>query len=1628
MNNKPNFYLSSEARTNFHLDYDINVQDDDELLVLTIKPLTESDHVDNNHIADTGKPTTANETTQSQLKTHETLNATSGRGLRIPIFIHDQSKPTSALIDSGATIDAISDNLFRTCKPIHTRPYYGLPIAVANRATIKPTIMALIKHKILGKWITNWYIVLHNLSHDIILGLPFQHRMGMIMDCKAKQIHFTRIKCSYYYSYQENTNAQIESDNIESIECLPNQYILMQTKKGITIKPRSRQVVRVQTTRPIKTVEDTEGIITGLWDLPRNLKVITGLTNLNYDKNNQYLGCDIVVINIGDKAYQAKKHEKLANFSLIAKEDQESLLSIVLEEESILTSKSHPTPISDKQENPHVDNAHCDIHDQLTPTQCLQCELEVNLITPQKEKHTTRTIDSLQDKPDNFDNIKLAIDKFRLCDTYLSDKEVYTWAEMLMDHYPVWDPNNINKPIKRTSRVECHIELDDDVPVERRYTTKDPVLHEIERKHIQKMYERNIIQPSKSNYAQPIILADKKNGSIRFCVDYRGINAKTKKFCYPLPRMDEILITLGNAKHFSLIDQSEAFWSIPLAEESRHKTAFISRSGLWEFLSMPFGLKNAPAMQQSLLDAILTGLSWQCCICYVDDIVIFSNSIPEHLSHVSEILSRLQENDLTITAAKADLCMPSFDILGYRASKDGIIPGEKHLLAIKDFPQPRTVKEVQSFLGLINFLRRFIPNCSQRQRALHNIITKTKRGKVTLEQQALAEFQDLKRALQSYPVLIHPNMYKPFYIHVDASGTGYGAILTQRTKDANNVTLTKSEIPKGITKDHQVIAYASIVLPKSHANYNNPEREASAMKWATEAFKHYIIGKQVIIFTDHQTFEYSISQRPAHNTTSKNQIIAKCAAAIQKFDPIILHRPGKSMVIPDTLSRIHKLDRIEKQQMNHVNAMTTRAQTRKTTTLRTNEAPSVPTQTPAKTPTNSTQGPPTPSTPTYTTQQANLNGNQAQRRGSNGTSQVSNTTRLPGELKRKRNQPIPSTLPPVEARYGDRLGNSRISDPSRHLLPNKVNPSQLSRSETPPLMDEYHGGLPERVVQKTNTTQLETSRDHQRPDPNTDRSNKKPKIEIQQQQKENDHLRQEQEKDPYCKTIRSCLSQGPIPNDNPDLIPILTHIKSFYYDNNQIIRRRNFNRSLETRHDPAVLPRSMIEQTIDKYHHPPISGHAKYDKLIDILEKRYWFENMREFTKTYVQSCHSCQISKPTVTWEGRAKPYQGQYPNDIVHLDFTKGTGVTTKGNTHILAIIDNFSNFVRLYPVSAVDAQSAAQCLIEYITTLSCPVRIVCDNGNEFRNALLDALTTALNITKVHISPYHSQANGKVENVHRNVKTMLRSYIHNYVNDWDMLLPMLQLAHNSHISKSTGYSPFYLMHGFPPILPTDTPDTQFPDYLTKDEYILRLQKNLANVFQFVRHYRALQMAKREEDMNERNKHKLTTLEKGQLVLMRSHALQKKFNKKLLPKAQGEFFIVEQGHGDHYELKDPHSLKLYPGRVHIGQLIKYSYRLSDSEKIRLGTDKVAVQHLPTNKRIVDEQDNNVYEVEQIRGSAIMEDGSIQYQVKWKGFPFRPKNSNSWVNEEDLYAPELLERYKKTPEFQRLMQGRTRVS
>ena len=412
---------------------------------------------------------------------------------------------------------------------------------------------------------------------------------------------------------------------------------------------------------------------------------------------------------------------------------------------------------------------------------------------------------------------------------------------------------------------------------------------ELVKDHINKMYQRDVIRPSNSSWASPILLVQKKNGKTRFCVDYRKLNEVSIKDAYPLPRMDDIFSVLGKASYYSTIDLTDAFWSIRVREEDIPKTAFITKYGLWEFISMPFGLTNAPATQQRFIEAVLQGLLWECCFAYIDDILCYSNSFRNHTRDLRNIFSRLRENNLIIQPPKCALCRPAFEILGYVATPDGIKPSKKKLEALKKFPLPASVKETQSFLGIVSWFRRFIENCSARSQHLRACASVKDPSKFKLTPEAKKEFELLKEVMATEPCLAHPKLDEQLYIHVDASIAGLGAILTQPDDKGR----------------HRVIEYASKAYDSSTTTgllASNSNREAHGTIWALDHFKYYVKGRYPIVYCDCKCLLQVLRSSAATPQAPK---LKAWVARMLKYCPRVVHKPGKLMAILDALSRMH---------------------------------------------------------------------------------------------------------------------------------------------------------------------------------------------------------------------------------------------------------------------------------------------------------------------------------------------------------------------------------------------------------------------------------------------------------------------------------------------------------------------------------------------------------------------------------------------------------------------------------------------------------------------------------------------------------------------------------------------------
>ena len=433
-----------------------------------------------------------------------------------------------------------------------------------------------------------------------------------------------------------------------------------------------------------------------------------------------------------------------------------------------------------------------------------------------------------------------------------------------------------------TNLVQHSIDTGDNKPV-KQHPYRTPMVHrEIISQMIDEMHEQGIIQPSMSPWASPVILVPKKDDSIRFCVDYRRLNAVTKRDVYPLPRIDDILDTLGKAKYFSSLDLASGYWQVELDEDARQKSAFTTHRGLFEFLRMPFGLCNAPATFQRLMQVVLVGLDGTHCFVYLDDILIASQTFEEHLKKLCEVFERLRKAGLRLKPKKCLLLREEVLYLGHVVSAAGIKPDPAKIEKVLSYPVPTDVTKVRQFLGLASYYRRFISGFARISHSLHALTRKD--VAFVWSDDCNTAFNLLKECLVRAPVLSYPQFGEgeEFVLETDASGVGLGAVLAQKQED----------------DQLHPIAYASRSLDQHERNYGITELETLALVWAVRYFRPYILGHRTTVYTDHAACMSLL------NTARPSGKLARWALTIQEMDLVIKHRSGKSNTNADALSRI----------------------------------------------------------------------------------------------------------------------------------------------------------------------------------------------------------------------------------------------------------------------------------------------------------------------------------------------------------------------------------------------------------------------------------------------------------------------------------------------------------------------------------------------------------------------------------------------------------------------------------------------------------------------------------------------------------------------------------------------------
>lgn len=463
---------------------------------------------------------------------------------------------------------------------------------------------------------------------------------------------------------------------------------------------------------------------------------------------------------------------------------------------------------------------------------------------------------------------------------HLNEEEVKGLSEIINKYREILYKED--SKLTFTHKIKHNIRTTDNIPIHTKSYKYPQIFEEEVQQQIKKMLRDGIIKESISPYTSPVWVVPKKPDAsgkrkFRLVIDYRKLNEKTINDRYPIPEITDILDKLGRACYFSTVDLVSGFHQIQLENRDFEKTAFSVNGGKYEFTRMPFGLKNAPATFQRVMDCILRECIGKFCFVYMDDIIIFSPSLQQHKIDLTKVFEKLKDANLKIQLDKCAFFRKEVEFLGHTVTNEGVKPNSDKIEAISSWPIPRTEKDLRQFLGILGYYRRFIKDFAKLVKPLTNLLRKD--TEIIITPEIVQCFEKCKKILTLDPILIQPDFTKEFVLTTDASDFAIGAVLSQGS----------------IGKDRP-IAYASRTLNKTEERYSTIEKELLAIVWALKEFRHYLYGRKFKLYTDHQPLTYSL--------TNANNKIIRWRLALEEFDYEIIYKPGKQNVVADALSRI----------------------------------------------------------------------------------------------------------------------------------------------------------------------------------------------------------------------------------------------------------------------------------------------------------------------------------------------------------------------------------------------------------------------------------------------------------------------------------------------------------------------------------------------------------------------------------------------------------------------------------------------------------------------------------------------------------------------------------------------------
>lgn len=1015
--------------------------------------------------------------------------------------------------------------------------------------------------------------------------------------------------------------------------------------------------------------------------------------------------------------------------------------------------------------------------------------------------------------------------------------------DMLGTHQHMWKPGHLGE-IRAT---EHRIELQPGTKPIRQMPYRQG-LHKRQEteKAIKEMLEAGVIEETNSEWASPVVLAPKADGTQRFCVDYRRLNAATIPDSYPLPRADDCLDSLGEAVIFTTLDCNSGYWQIPLAKEDMDKTTFISHMGTHRYVRMPFGLRNAPATFQRALDIILSGVRWQTCLIYLDDVIVFSKSVEQHVRDVDEVLQLLGAAGVSLKLKKCEFFQPRVNYLGHVITPGKLSMAADRAQGFRNSTFPHEKGMMMSFLGAANYFRRFVPNFAKIARPLTDMTKKDAPNRVDkpTEEQTRA-FELLREALSNPPILALPRLGCPLMLDTDASGYQLGVALMQQASPLD-------------FKSWEPIGFWSKSLNSAEKNYSATERECLAVVWGMTSLRPYVEGQKITVRTDHDALQWLLT------LDDPSGRLARWRLRLSEFSMEIVYRPGRKHQVPDALSRIPH-DREDDTPVDdeipgidEFLLVVTRAQRQR------NRQPSPPSLlrqpellrlTGASAPT--TTGPTTI----------------APRREGVATSGTAAATTASDSATPTE---AAATAAPQVATRAASSGATATSSPttganvSDDAAVNPVPPTNTSHAD-----DGLHRACPNHATH-FNMEEDDMFIDLTPAHP----SGTSPEFENLPTAITIDEIIAEQRVDNFCQTVLANLGK----------------YSAYFEDEDGVVRRRA---RLRHEYSAIVLPPSLRPRALHLMHHVPTAGHPGQTKMYANMRRQFYWPHMATDIFTTVRDCASCARERVKQRRRlGPLHPFPPEGPLEDISVDLVGPFPKTKKGYTTILVICDRFTKLTQVVPLRSTEAYDCAVAFVEHwVYKYGAPNRVVSDNGPQFVAKLFQSVCRLLGMKTTTSSAFHPQTNGQVERYNRSLLSMLRHYVGDHQDDWDRYASTVTFAYNMSVHRSTGATPFELVLSRPPppfvIQHSTSRRRQGKSKMANADYLNRLEdaitKARANLSAAQERYK--------RDFDKRIKGKLPPITDGDWVFIDPGQRTGPTNK-LTPVADGRYRVLSTGRG----------------------------------------------------------------------------------------------------------------------------------